>query len=834
MPAPLEYDFRVIGRAVVEREIAAIERRLIASAQRLNREFEKLAGGGGRRLPGGTVGGLGGGSGRFSDPAASLDRQRARGLYSQFKAQERASAQAAREEQRRIDNLNKSRQSLHNQRMREEKQARTEANRTDAQKQRAIDKESNRRQALDRQRTKEETQRQRSIDRESNRRLALDRQRAREEAAFRSSVATKADFVKSTVSSGVGRVASAVGSVGRAGLAIAGISAAGLAASSISQATTLDEGARRLVIAGRDPGEKGLDHEKLVRGFVQTGIATGVSPESVLSGVREYVAKTGDLKTALAMQNTFATTAQGGDADVKDIFSMGAAMGQSLKIKDPEQIKEAFAIFSQQGKKGKFELKDVATEGAELLTAAGTYGMTGVQGARDIGAFAQIAMLGNNSKSEATTSLMNMFAEVAAKADKLQAGELFKGKKIQVYKNGDPTAGYGNMIDTVSNIVAASGGNQGLLDDVFNKRSIKTARVLSNAYSEASRAAGGGEKGDKAGREAVSGLFSKFRDLPASYESVQQDASDAMKSFSVQMEIINTKLKDIMASQLFPEIVKLLPQIEQLVPMVGNLTKEFIKLVSFVSNNPWTALVTALSTSLLLEIGKAALGSVVSKALASVIAAAAGGGIGAGGVVTAGQVLASGASAGGAGSAATAATAAAAAGAGLTKASFLATAGKALGRGAIGAGVGYGLGQLIGGDNGGSTGAWIGGGAGLGSMLGPVGALAGASLGFLGDQATSLYSEVWGSKSDKAMNEAAKAQALAEGRSTVMTNGHSQEYWDRVETGRSLRGIDEPTDVSEQKSVVQELGNAASALKDAAADLKGANPNRSDKPTPIK
>lgn len=626
--ATLEYDFAVVGRAIVEREIAALEKRFIASAARLNREMNKLANGGGTGGSGRSVGGTGGGA-RYKDLVHGPGRKE---QLAQIRSNERAAVQAARAERAQVDQLNRSRQALHNQRMREERQ-----------QQRAIDNQTRSQVSFSRQRSKEETNlsnirsreernRQRAIDRQSSVQAALSRQRKREENDAYHDARRRSEFVRSTVGGGVGRVAGAVGAVGRAGMAVAGLSAAGLAASSISQAIGLDETTRRLVIAGRDPGETGgNDYRSLSKQFTRTGIATGIAPEQIAEGVRDYVAKTGDLKSAVSMQRVMAVTAQGEDANIKDIYGLGATLKSGLGL-DEKQMKDAFAIFTMQGKKGRFELKNFATEGNEILTTATNAGMRGIEGARSIGALAQIGMLGNGTPSETSTSLRNMFFDVAARADKIQKGSL-GGKKIRVYNDWDEKKGMRSDFDNfLVEAISASRGSMGEMGEVFKRRGIKTPLTLMDTYQRTYQATKGTDaEKDAAATKATKARIDYFKDLPADFKTIEQDANDAMKSFSVQLEILNTKLKDAVASQLFPELMKLLPQLSQLVPAVGQFTKFMVQLATALANNPFVGLGAAVAAAISYEISKAAIGDAIGKSLTALLVGGGGGpGIGSG------------------------------------------------------------------------------------------------------------------------------------------------------------------------------------------------------------
>ncbi len=817
MAAPLEYDFRVIGRAVVEREIAALEKRFIASAARLNREFNKLATGGTGRTSGGGASTSRNNGGLFAPghkEYIAQQRLNHRQSLRDIKERERAAVNAVRGERKQVDDVNRSRQSIHNQRLREEKQQRIESTKTNA-------------------------QRQREIDRQSSSQQALARQRRSEEAAHKNLTKSRVDFIKSTVSGGVGRVANAIGSVGRLGLSVAGIGASALAASSISQAISLDETSRRLSIAGRNPGEKGVDPGMLSKEFTKTGIKTGFSPEAIASGVRSYVAKTGDLNTAMVNKDMFATVAQGGDTDVTDIFNMAADMKSKLKLGTPEEMKEAFAIFSQQGKKGKFELKNMAVEMPQILSNAANAGMRGVGGARDVGAMMQMAMDATGNGSEATTAVLNMMKSFPQHAKDFQSGKAFGGRKVQIYEGGDSKNPMRNLGDIMAESISASRGDMGAIYKKFGIRGKKALDPMMNAYKEAYHATKGTEaQKDAAGKAATKAEFGKYRNLPADFKDVELDAQDAMKSFSVQMEIINTKLKDAIASQLFPEIVKLLPELEKLIPYVADATKAFINLVKYIANDPMGAVFKALAASIAYEMAKVGLGKLVTGGLTSVmsripaISGAAGGVGGMGGA------------AGGMGIAAR------------------------LAGGAIGGAAGYFGGgaaaKALGGSE--STQSMVafglgGAGAAAGAGLGVLGAEIGLFVGLVADQANKLKNENGGWdfwNGDDKLNAAAKAEAN-ERSSKALSDSFSREtnnslaniaIQDDKDTayGKALREGKTQTEamaeykasgggtvidtISAQKEANAEVAKFAELLK--TVDLTGLKPNTGDKPSPIK
>ncbi len=461
----------------------------------------------------------------------------------------------------------------------------------------------------------------------SSAKTSLDRQRARglyqqhreQEALTRKTQEARASFIKSTVGSGASRVMGAVGAVGRVGVAAAGLGGGALAAAAISQALKTDEISRRLSIAGRGPGEQGVDPRILRKEFTRTGIASGFAPEDIGAATAAYVAKTGDLKTARQNQGLLATVAQGTGSDATETFRTAADLATKLGITKESEVKDSFAILSQQGKKGAFEFKAMASEFPEVLGSAATAGVRGVSGLRDIGAMMQIARDTTGSDSETSTAVNAMFRQISARSKDIQSGKAFGGNKVEVFEGGNAENAMNNFPTVLADIIEASNGNVVQLQDVLDVRGKKAVDPMIAAYQRASRETleGGGTKKEAkaAGKQKVQEMFAKYRDVDADFGEVERDAADAKKITGVQLEIAMTQLKDAMAGELMPEVVKLAPQLALLVPVVTDLLRVLIGVSKFLSENPFSGLAVALAASISYEVGKAQLAGLLEKAV---------------------------------------------------------------------------------------------------------------------------------------------------------------------------------------------------------------------------
>lgn len=481
--------------------------------------------------------------------------------------------------------------------------------------------------AVARESTKAHREKQRQINEIARSQSALARQRAHEERQAHQAVQKRVEFVKSTVGGGAGRVFGGLAAVGKAGIAAAGIGGGALAAASINQALTLDEGSRRLAIAARGRGQTGYNADTLRKQFTQTGIQFGLAPEAVMAGVQKYVASTGDLKGALANKDMLATVAQGEGADVESVFQGAAIMGKQMGVKNPKDVGKAFSILTMQGKKGSFELKDAAKELPEVFAAAAGSGMQGVQGVRDVGTLMQLAQDSTENGAEAGTAVANMFRQIKKKAKGIQDGSIL-GKKVELYEGGDPTkAMRTDTLPMLQDIVSAAGGDESKIQDLFDIRGNKAFAQVTNAYRKANIATGGGEAGDIAGRAAVAKKYNEYSGVSDNFREIQRDAADAMKSTSVQLEILNTKLKDAVASQLFPAFQRLIPQIEKLIPLMGRVTQAFVSLVNWLMDNPFSGIGIALGLSIGYEVAKARIAAIITTAITTIMAGIQAGGL---------------------------------------------------------------------------------------------------------------------------------------------------------------------------------------------------------------
>ena len=361
--------------------------------------------------------------------------------------------------------------------------------------------------------------------------------------------------------------------LGAAGLALGTVGAAA------RESVSLNDVARRLAISSRGAGEKAADSATLQREFENTALATpGISANDVAAGTQLYVAKTGDLGTARAMQHTFATVASATGSEYADIAGSAADIAQKFDIKGVEAMQQAFATLTFQGKKGAFELKDAAAYFSEMASAAQRFGVgSGPKALATLGGLAQIARTATGSAAEASTAIQDMFAELVAKADKIKSKH-----GVNVF---DDQGKARDIKDVLTELIGHAGGGdlakkKSELQHVFGIRGSRAVSPLISAFSQAALDTKGSEEKKVAeGMKAVRAALDDAITAPGTWKDVLEDDAMAQRSASAQLTAAWEELKAKTTEQLTPALVKIAPKLVSLVTALDPAITAFSLLI---------------------------------------------------------------------------------------------------------------------------------------------------------------------------------------------------------------------------------------------------------------
>lgn len=400
------------------------------------------------------------------------------------------------------------------------------------------------------------------------------------------------------------------------GAGILGMAGGVAAADAVHAQVGLDARLRQTIIAARGPGEKGAYTPQDLMGRVtSTALSTGTKREDIAAGIGSFVQKTGDIKTAVENMKTFATIAKATGATVEDVAGAAADLSQKFDLKKPKDMADALSALAFQGKRGAFELKDMASQFPRLAAAARTFGYKGAGGVRELGGFAQIAMQGTGSPEAATTAIENVFMQMKKNAKRIQSGAMFGGRKVQVFEGGDPTHSARRTRDIVTDALVASHGNQTQLLNAFGARGSRAIAPLQAAFSTAYNKAGGGKKGEAAGRVAVEKMWKDAIEGAGDFKDMTKDAADAGKSMASKLQNVKTKMEDTLGRALLPALTTFADALEKNEPEIEKVVKAFGAFAAWMAKNPIKGIGALILASVAKDVAGAGIGAAVKAAI---------------------------------------------------------------------------------------------------------------------------------------------------------------------------------------------------------------------------
>lgn len=414
-----------------------------------------------------------------------------------------------------------------------------------------------------------------------------------------------------------------------------------------------------------------------------TAISTGGTTEDILSGLDQFVRKTGDLGAAKVMLEDMAKMSAATGANFADMGNTAAEIQNQLE--DPKKTLEVMRALLGQGMAGAIDIKDLGQYGGRLAASAAQYSGDLSGNIESFGAIAQLSkkLGGATDTAEATESVARLGSDFA----KHEYG--FNQLGVNVFSDKSKTK-FRSAEDVITETVSKSKGDITVLKELFGERSIKAALGAQVAYANA----GGGQ----AGEEAIRSLLKSLKSNTPTQAAIDKGAAEAMEERQRKINVALEKLGKVFDEQLGPLIPKLVEKLIELIPAIERMLK------FFTNQSAWVGVGALVGAALVAELTTAAIGVGVEAALVSIIkaitipaaASSVASVVGTAGA-SASTALAGGATGGLAGAAGIAEGAAAGAGAGAGT-GILAAGGMALaGIGAvvgIGGGIIYGLGKI--------------------------------------------------------------------------------------------------------------------------------------------
>ena len=401
--------------------------------------------------------------------------------------------------------------------------------------------------------------RQRNVESARREARAVEAAQKRQQAAMKRT----ANYAAGVAARGVLRLG------GMAGGAILGFAGAG-----VREGIRLEDMARRISIKGSGgridektgeviPGTY-MDPTKLRQMMQRAAVAApGMTGMDIATGMSAFVKKTGDLPTAVENMQMLADMSIATGTSMKDLGFTMSEMTRHFGITTKRDLAEAFANLAVQGKRGAFELEDVAKEFQKLAPAAKAFGMGiggGVEGINKLGAWAQIARLGTKSGPMAGTALENVMRELQSKATRVQ-----RLTGVEVYQDVGGLQQTRDFSKVITDIIVKAEGNMEKLNQVFGRRSARALSHLVGVYLKAATGAETAAERESKGRRKIEFEIDKFADTTGALRQMEQDRIAAEKMTSASITGAWEKFVMMTSEELTPTIVSLIKQFSKFV-----------------------------------------------------------------------------------------------------------------------------------------------------------------------------------------------------------------------------------------------------------------------------
>ena len=300
----------------------------------------------------------------------------------------------------------------------------------------------------------------------------------------------------------------------------AGIAMAGGIGAAVRENVSIEDMAKDIAVRGRNPGGQRLNPSDIANNARRTAMAVpGARGKDVLAGTSVFLEKTGDLDAAQRASKIIAEIAIATGANMEDVAGGAASLFQQFDTgkTNMEDMREQLGLFVIQGKKGAFEMKDMAGGIERLAAAAKVLGVRGdIKQVAGIGALAQFTRRASGTGERATTSLEGSFQILMRKQGLIK--KRYKGddgKEFNVKAEVEK-----DIISVLPNLFKAMGGDEEKLLNIFSKRSSTAVLELFSQFKKLEEQTGSQS-------EAAKILTQRIRDMA--------DAENVAKEMAVDL-----------------------------------------------------------------------------------------------------------------------------------------------------------------------------------------------------------------------------------------------------------------------------------------------------------
>ena len=369
------------------------------------------------------------------------------------------------------------------------------------------------------------------------------------------------------------RMAGAAGGAALRGAGALGAVATGLVGVAARDSIRLQDQATRIAIKGSGSvGQRDAqgniiqrtDPTTLRKSFERTATRTGATAGGVASGVSAFVTKTGDLGKGKEFQDVLAKVAVATGTDLAELGNVAADLFQKFDVTTVEDMNTALSTLAVQGKRGAFEMEDLAANASKLTAAAQFFGggFKGQKGVAVLGGLTQIARQATPSGAEAATAVNAMFTQLLTKSKAIKTAT---GADVFADKGKTRTNDFRKVL---TDVISGSGGNIAELSKIFGKRGIKAISPLVSKFNEAreaSRGKGGSEaEQTAAGLKALNNMLSQTIASTGAVKQIQDDYAIATTTTSHRLTAAWEGLKATVGERLRPVLTNVIEKMAKL------------------------------------------------------------------------------------------------------------------------------------------------------------------------------------------------------------------------------------------------------------------------------
>lgn len=189
---------------------------------------------------------------------------------------------------------------------------------------------------------------------------------------------------------------------------------------------------RELTRLGVDLNKQPAEMQQIGEGIREISSQTGLGADKVLAAGRDYADLAGLQAFTMERMSLIARAAQASGSDVKDMAALMFTLTENMKVPD-SQLEDTIGGLINQAKFGSIHFKELAKELVALGSVYSQFGVTGREGAIQIGAQMQLARHGFASAAEAGTGVLRIYRSLPQHASK------FAKAGVDIWQPGSKT-----------------------------------------------------------------------------------------------------------------------------------------------------------------------------------------------------------------------------------------------------------------------------------------------------------------------------------------------------------------------------------------------------------